>query len=185
MSDRTSLAGKRDYALLRLLWGNALRRNEVSQLNVGDFDPDGKTLRIFGKGRGTQSEVVDLGDSTVEAIADWLATSTTKRPNAPLFIALDFHNRGHRLTGDGIRRIVVRVCDLAGIKKPMSPHRIRHSAITAALDATDGNVRKVQKLSRHRQLDTLMIYDDNRGKDPCGVRLSRPDRSGYSLISPD
>jgi hypothetical protein len=29
----------------------------------------------------------------------------------------------------------------------------------------DGNVRKVQKLSRHRQLDTLMIYDDNRGKD--------------------
>jgi integrase/recombinase XerC len=38
-----------------------------------------------------------------------------------------------------------------------------HSAITAALDATDGNVRKVQKLSRHRQLDTLMIYDDNRG----------------------
>ena len=162
-----------------------MRRNEVSQLNVGDFDPDGKTLRIFGKGRGTQSEVVDLGDSTVEAIADWLATSTTKRPNAPLFIALDFHNRGHRLTGDGIRRIVVRVCDLAGIKKPMSPHRIRHSAITAALDATDGNVRKVQKLSRHRQLDTLMIYDDNRGKDPCGVRLSRPDRSGYSLISPD
>jgi integrase/recombinase XerC len=47
----------------------------------------------------------------------------------------------------------------------MSPHRIRHSAITAALDATDGNVRKVQKLSRHKKLDTLMIYDDNRGKD--------------------
>ncbi len=47
----------------------------------------------------------------------------------------------------------------------MSPHRVRHSAITAALDATDGNVRKVQKLSRHRKLDTLMIYDDNRHKD--------------------
>jgi integrase/recombinase XerC len=30
------------------------------------------------------------------------------------------------------------------------------------LDATDGNVRKVQKLSRHKQIDTLMIYDDNR-----------------------
>jgi integrase/recombinase XerC len=37
--------------------------------------------------------------------------------------------------------------------------------ITAALDATDGNVRKVQKLSRHSKLDTLMIYDDNRHKD--------------------
>jgi len=87
------------------LWGNALRRNEVSQLNVGDFDPDSKTLRILGKGRGTQSEVVDLGEATVEAIADWLSCGILKRPDAPLFIALDFHNRGHRLTGDGIRRL--------------------------------------------------------------------------------
>ena len=44
----------------------------------------------------------------------------------------------------------------------MSPHRVRHSSITAALDATDGNIRKVQKLSRHSDPKTLMIYDDNR-----------------------
>jgi integrase/recombinase XerC len=164
--DRSTLSGKRDYALLRLLWGNALRRNEVSQLNISDFDPDSKTLRILGKGKGTQSEVIDLGEGTVEALFDWLEVSRGVRPDdAPLFISLDFHNSGHRLTGDGIRKIVVRLCTKAGIKKQMSPHRIRHSAITAALDATDGNVRKVQKLSRHRQLDTLMIYDDNRGKD--------------------
>jgi integrase/recombinase XerC len=47
----------------------------------------------------------------------------------------------------------------------MSPYRIRHSAITAGLDATAGDVRKVQKLSRHRNLNTLMIYDDNRSRD--------------------
>jgi integrase/recombinase XerC len=41
--DRATLAGKRDYALLRLLWGNALRRNEISQLSLCDFDPIGKT----------------------------------------------------------------------------------------------------------------------------------------------
>ena len=40
----------------------------------------------------------------------------------------------------------------------MFPHRIRHSVITAALDATEGNVRKVQKLSRHKNLNTLMVY---------------------------
>jgi integrase/recombinase XerC len=51
----------------------------------------------------------------------------------------------------------------------MSPHRIRHSAITAALDATDGNVPKVEKLSRHKNLNTLMIYDDNRGRDQQDV----------------
>lgn len=164
LCDRTTLIGKRDYALLRLLWGNALRRNECSQLNIGDFEEDSKTLRIFGKGRGTQSEVIDLGDGTTIAIASWLEESRGTRPDdAPLFISLDFANSGHRLTGDGIRKIVVKLCTKAGIKKTMSPHRIRHSAITAALDATDGDVRKVQKLSRHRQLDTLMIYDDNRG----------------------
>jgi integrase/recombinase XerC len=89
--------------------------------------------------------------------------------DGPLFTALDFANSGHRLTGDGIRKIVVRHSENAGIKKQMSPHRIRHSAITAALDATFRNVRKVQKLSRHRKLDTLMIYDDNRGRDQQDV----------------
>jgi integrase/recombinase XerC len=157
--------GKRDYALLRLLWGNALRRNEVSQLNISDFDPETKTLRILGKGRGTQTEVIDLGTGTVQAINQWLATRTNVQDDSPLFVSLDYATGGHRLTGDGIRKMLVKLCNKAGIKKQMSPHRIRHSAITAALDATDGNVRKVQKLSRHRKLDTLMIYDDNRHKD--------------------
>jgi integrase/recombinase XerC len=51
----------------------------------------------------------------------------------------------------------------------MSPHRIRHSAITAALNATGGNVRKVQALSRHKNLETLMIYDDNRNQAQAEV----------------
>lgn len=163
--DRSQLKGKRDYALLRLLWGNALRRNEVSQLNVSDFNPDTKTLRILGKGRGTQAEVIDLGGATVQAICDWLEARPPTKGDSPLFTALDFANLGNRLSGDGIRKMVVKLCEQAGIEKQMSPHRIRHSAITAALDATDGNVRKVQKLSRHSKLDTLMIYDDNRHRD--------------------
>jgi integrase/recombinase XerC len=157
--------GKRDYAILRLLWSNALRRNEVCQLNVGDFDPETKTLRILGKGRGTQSEVIDLGGGTVAAISQWLETRPGVKDNSALFVSVDFANAGGRLTGDGLRKMLVKLSERAGIKKQMSPHRVRHSAITAALDATDGNVRKVQKLSRHRKLDTLMIYDDNRHKD--------------------
>jgi integrase/recombinase XerC len=69
------------------------------------------------------------------------------------------------LTGDGIRKIIVRHSKKAGIDKQVFPPRIRHSAITAVLDATDGNVPKVQKLSRHKNLNTLMIYDDNRSRD--------------------
>jgi integrase/recombinase XerC len=168
--DRSTLGGKRDYALLRLLWGNALRRNEVSQLNVGDFDPQSKKLRILGKGRGTQAQFVALSLATIEAIADWLAANGNPRnPAAPLFIALDFHAKGRRLTGNGLRDIVVRLCASAGVEKVMSPHRIRHSAITAALNATGGNVRKVQALSRHKNLETLMIYDDNRNQAQAEV----------------
>lgn len=168
--DRDRLQGKRDYALLRLLWGNALRRNEISQLNIGDFEQSARTLLIRGKGKGSQTELIDLSVATTNAIATWLETSQdTRSDDSPLFIALDFANRGHRLTGESIRRIVVRACKAAGINKRMSPHRVRHSAITAALEATDGDVRKVQKLSRHANLETLMVYDDNRGKSQLEV----------------
>ncbi len=75
--DRADIVGKRNYALLRLLWGNALRRTEVTKLNVSDFDPNSKTLKILGKGKGNQEETIDLGESTVVAIVDYLNT----RPN--------------------------------------------------------------------------------------------------------
>lgn len=165
LCDLSTPQGKRDYALLKLLWDNALRRNEVSLLNIGDFDAQSRQLRILGKGRGTQTEVVRVSEATASAIIEWIGELDAPLERDPLFIALDFQHKGHRLTGDGIYKLVRRYCLKAGISKRMSPHRVRHSAITAALDATDGNVRKVQKLSRHKQIDTLMIYDDNRSQD--------------------
>jgi integrase/recombinase XerC len=99
---------------------------------------------------------------TTNAIQDWLSQLKTKNSDRPLFQSLDPVNQGHRLTGTAIYQIVDQLARDSGITKKMSPHRIRHSAITAALDATNGNVRKVQKLSRHKKLDTLMLYDDNR-----------------------
>jgi len=108
--------------LLRLLWGNALRRAEISQLSLADFDPDAQTLHILGKGRGTQSEIVGLGAATVGAIADWLEHRTGDlADDSPLFTALDFAHSGHRLTGDGIRKIVGRNSVATGITKQMSP----------------------------------------------------------------
>ena len=189
---RSQLKAARDYALLRLLWGNALRRGEISATNISDFDPEANTLSILGKGRGTQKEIISLSSKTAIAISEWLIARGTAHSNdplratqapetvvssvgckiqrrdllnsgdAPLFIAIDNANYGGRLGGDGIYTIVDRLCKKAGISKKMSPHRIRHSSITAALDATDGNVRKVQKLSRHASIDTLITYDDNR-----------------------
>ncbi len=167
--DLSTLKGVRDYALLRLLWDNALRRGEVESANIGDFDANVKTLRILGKGRGSEKEIISLANSTVNALCNWLSQRNEWDYQAPLFIALDSAHRGHRLTGSAIYWIVDRYCKQAGIKKQMSPHRIRHSSITAALDATDGNVRKVQKLSRHSQIETLLVYDDNRHNDQLEI----------------
>lgn len=160
--DRNTIKGKRDFAILRLLWDNALRRNEVVSANIGDFDPELRSLQILGKGRGSQKSLISLSLGTANAIQDWLSQIKTKNCDRPLFHSLDPVNHGHRLTGTAIYQIVDQLARDSGIAKKMSPHRIRHSAITAALDATNGNVRKVQKLSRHKKLDTLMLYDDNR-----------------------
>lgn len=65
--------------------------------------------------------------------------------------------------------LIRRLAKDAGITKPMSPHRMRHTSITAALDGTDGNVRAVQKLSRHAKIDTLMLYDDARQKQQKAI----------------
>ncbi len=164
--NRDSDKGKRDFAILRLLWDNALRRNEVVSANIGDFDFEGRSLQILGKGRGSQKSLISLSMGTTNAIQDWLSRNETKDKikdvKQPLFTALDRGHRGHRLTGTAIYQIIDQLAKDVKISKQMSPHRIRHSAITAALEATNGNVRKVQKLSRHKKLDTLMLYDDNR-----------------------
>jgi integrase/recombinase XerC len=139
-----------------------LRRQEVSQLNIQDFDPHESKLRIFGKGQGTNYEWVKLSVGTGKAISDWLQVRGAVTFTTPLFISLDHRSRGHRLTGDGIRKIIVNYFDAAGVHKLMSPHRIRHSGITALLTATAGDVRKAQRISRHAKLDVLIQYDDNR-----------------------
>ncbi len=159
--DRSTLKGKRDYAILHLLWSNALRRNEVATLDIKHLDPDARTLAILGKGRGSSRDNISLSYSSVTALLEWLNERRCPDPNAPLFCSVSRNKPGHRITGESIREMVDTACKKAGITKKMSPHRVRHGSITSALDKT-GDVRKVQKLSRHRNIATLMIYDDNR-----------------------
>ncbi len=163
--DRTTLKGKRDYAILRLLWDNALRRSEVCNLNVGDFNAQACTLSILGKGKGTQKTAVDLSRKTVEALADWLIISKrASKTRQALFTVIAYNGNGKRLSGEAIRRLVDGLCKKAGITKQMSPHRIRHSSITTVLDKNNGNYRATQRFSRHAKPDTVMKYDDNRQK---------------------
>lgn len=161
-SRRSRIKAFRDYALLRLLWSNALRREEISNTNINDFDANRRTLSIIGKGQGTEKQIISLTAKMTLAIEQWLEVRGKALGNAPLFIALDNASYGRRLRGNGIYQAVNRLCKEAGISKKMSPHRIRHGSITESLNATNGNVRMVQKLSRHKDINTVIIYDDNR-----------------------
>jgi integrase/recombinase XerC len=156
--DRSTFGGKRDYAILRLLWDNALRRGELVATDVADFR-DGQ-LWIVGKGK-SQKTAIDLAPPTVAALKEWLAVRDGV-PNEPLFIAVDRCAFGKRLSGRSVARIVEGLGVASELEKRMSPHKIRHSSITTFLDASGGDVRTAQRLSRHSKLDTLMIYDDNR-----------------------
>ncbi len=160
--DTSKVKGIRDRAILLLLWGNALRRSELVGINIGDYDPRLRLVAIASKGKANQKEFVTLGKNTVKALDEWLLHRKETNPTSPLFTSIQPRFWGGRLTTHAVYLLVQKYCKLAGVKKTMSPHRIRHSSITAALDATDGNVRRVQKLSRHTNINTLIIYDDNR-----------------------
>lgn len=166
--DRGTLQGLRDYTILRLLWENALRRDELCSLNLEHLFLSQCNLSIKAKGKGNTRVLIDISQAIADIIQSWLVSSQNvtriKDDNGshPIFIALDKNSIGKRLTGEAIRRIVVKYSRKAGITKTMSPHRCRHSAITAYLDASDGDVRGAQAFSRHADARTLSKYDDNR-----------------------
>jgi integrase/recombinase XerC len=166
-----TLKGLRDTALLRLLLENGLRRSEVVAANVGDFSLADRRLLILGKGRGTQKEPITLTEAATRAISDYLgAAGHGQDLEAALFLNLSHRPdvTGGRLTGDGLFFLVREYGEQIGVAN-LTPHKLRHSAITAALDATNGDVRRVQRLSRHAQVQTLLRYDDNRQDLQGGV----------------
>jgi integrase/recombinase XerC len=159
--DRNTLRGKRDYALLVLFCENALRRGELHRCDVADFDPIGERLSIIGKGR-TEKAPVTISKVAVAALSEYLQARGPVAPDAPLFANVArFSDGTERLSGRGMLYVI----DTYGrevLGRPLHPHALRHMAITAYLDATEGDIRGAQRLSRHADIRTLTIYDDNR-----------------------
>jgi integrase/recombinase XerC len=163
LPDRSTLKGKRDYAILLLLLENALRSAEIRRCWVSDFDPQDRTLRILGKGAGTQRTLITINEHTASAIQDYLdAAGHGSESDAPLFQGCHRGASQQGLTGDGLYKIIGEYARRAGIEKRISPHRLRHTSITTALDVTGGNIAVVQQLSRHASVETVIRYNDNR-----------------------
>lgn len=147
----------RDRALVRLLYDLALRRLEVARLELGDVDLKASALWVWGKGR-TSRQRLTLAPETKDALAAWVRVRGAE-PGA-LFVCLDPASYGSPLGDAGVYHIIRTLGEKVGVRA--RPHGLRHAAITEALDATRGDVRAVQRFSRHRSLEVLCVYDDAR-----------------------
>jgi integrase/recombinase XerC len=166
--DPSTPIGVRDYAIMLLFWGNALRRGEIASANIEDFLPQQQKLTILGKGKRAKV-AIDLSDSVSYALEEWLNFHPCNIAGQPLIVSLSHNCYGARIAGDSIYRIVQGYAEAAGIERRVSPHRLRHSSITAFLDASGGNLRAAQALSRHSNQNTLNLYDDNRRQEQKGA----------------
>jgi integrase/recombinase XerC len=163
---RSPAHAARDVALVRLMYDLGLRRGSVVAMDVGDVDLEADRVELTVKGQ-TDKQYRTLPTQTAEALRTWLEHRGDD--DGPLFINFHHSGKGGRLTGRSVHRIVKRLGENAGLAA--RPHGLRHSAITDALDKTNGDVRAVQKFSGHADVRTLMIYDDNRRDD--GGRVSK------------
>ncbi len=151
----------RDTVLLGLLFILGLRRAEVTALRVGDIDPDGRRLWVVGKGRQDR-EQMSTPAALAEHIRRYLRARGELPPEAPLLASHDPAGKGTGgLTPSGIYRRIVHLSERAGFAH-VTPHGLRHGAITAALDALNGDVRRVRAFARHAKAETTLVYDDRR-----------------------
>ena len=150
--------GRRDRALLSLLYDLALRRSEVLGLDLVDVDLVDTWVSIIGKGH-TEHERITLPETTRRALAEWIEIRGDWP--GPLFTRTDRKDARGRLTGDGLALEVAWLGKKAGLARKVRPHGLRHSAITQALD-NGWDVRQVRHFSRHARVETVIAYDDAR-----------------------
>lgn len=143
-------AGPVDHALACLLGLLGLRVGEACSINIEDlgFERGHRTVTVVGK--GSKIARIPLPPRVGRAIDQ----AAGERLAGPLLLS----RTGRRLDRHAATRIVNRLAKRAGIAKHISPHSLRHSFITAALDA-GVPLRDVQIAARHADPRTTTRYD--------------------------
>ena len=159
-SDRSTLMGKRDYAILNLLVRTGLRTIEVIRANMEDIRQEGgeSILWVKGKGADSKDDFVLLMSETKNALMEYLNARGKVKEKYPLFASISNRNNGGRLTTKSISRIVKEHLRGVGIESTrITAHSLRHTFATLALIG-GAPIVQVKEAMGHKSIDTTMIY---------------------------
>ena len=162
--DPATARGRRDRAVLEVLYGAGLRLAEVVGLRLGDVDWKQGIARVTGK--GSKTRIVPLGDAAVEALAAYLGSrleATAWRDvragrldATTAALPVIAGRSGGPIGRRTVQRIVARAVEATAGPK-LSPHDLRHAFATHLLDR-GAELRGVQELLGHASLSTTQIY---------------------------
>lgn len=154
--DVSTPAGLRDRALLEVLYASGLRVSELTALTLGDLHLDAQHLVCSGK--GGKERIVPLGDEASGWLARYLRSARPlllkQRRSTQVFVNA---KAGGRLSRVGVWKIVRGWATKAGIRRPLSPHVLRHSFATHLLER-GADLRAIQMMLGHADLSTTQIY---------------------------
>ena len=154
--DLSNLVGRRDLALLELIYASGLRVSEVVKLNLEQLNLDTHEIHVI-KGKGAKDRIVLIGEPAARALAEYIKHRKKKTPQKweenPLFVT----ESGKRLTERMVQKILKKITAKSGVDKRVYPHILRHTFATHLLDG-GADLRVVQELLGHADLSTTEIY---------------------------
>jgi len=154
----SNATGKRDRAILELLYGSGLRVSELAGISLGEIDLDSASVRVRGK--GNKERIVPVGRKCVDAIRSYLTERFTfahPRTGQLDAKALFVTSRGARIGVRAIQELVHRYGALGAGRADLHPHALRHTCATHLLDG-GADLRAIQELLGHSSLSTTQRY---------------------------
>lgn len=151
----TSAHGLRDRAMLETLYATGMRVSELVNLEVAQINLTAGVARIIGK--GDKERLVPLGEEAIDWLQRYLREARASLLGARTSAALFPGNRATAMTRQAFWQSIKRYASAADIKKPLSPHTLRHAFATHLLNH-GADLRVVQMLLGHADLSTTQIY---------------------------